>query len=416
MTSELNWAGNYGYRAERIVTPASIDEAREIVTTSRLVRPLGSRHSFNDLPDTEGVLVSLAGLPQRFEIDTDWRTVTVAGAMRYGDVAILLNEAGWALHSMASLPHISIAGAIATATHGSGNRLGNLATAVRGLDILTADGEVRSLTRGDAEFAGAVVGLGALGLVVAVTLDIQPSFDVSQRLFENLPWSVALEHFDEVTSSAYSVSLFTDWSEESIGQVWLKARVDEPSAIGDTLFGATAATEPLHMIRGISPENATEQLGVGGPWHERLPHFKLAFTPSNGEEIQSEYLVPRRFAAPAIDALRGLAGRITPILQISEIRTVAADELWLSTAYGEDAVCLHFTWVRDQAAVEAVLPAMEDALAPFGARPHWGKVFIDRDGIVPSLYPQLDDFRDLVLRYDPNRVFGNAFLERYIGV
>ncbi|MDQ1579786.1 MAG: alditol oxidase, partial [Microbacteriaceae bacterium] len=331
MTSELNWAGNYGYRAERIATPDSLDEAREIVATSPLVRPLGSRHSFNDLADTDGVLVSLAGLPQRFEIDLAWRTVTVGGAMRYGDVARLLNEAGWALHSMASLPHISIAGAIATATHGSGNRLGNLATAVRGLEVLTADGELRSLTRGDGDFAGAVVGLGALGLVVAVTLDIQPTFDVSQRLFENLPWSVALEHFDEVTSSAYSVSLFTDWSEESIGQVWLKARVDEPSAIGDTLFGATAATAPLHMIRGISPENATEQLGVGGPWHERLPHFKLAFTPSNGEEIQSEYLVPRRFAAPAIEALRGLAGRITPILQISEIRTVAADELWLST-------------------------------------------------------------------------------------
>ncbi|MDQ1583718.1 MAG: alditol oxidase, partial [Microbacteriaceae bacterium] len=412
MTSELNWAGNYRYRAERIVSPASLDEAREIVTASRLVRPLGSRHSFNDLVDTDGVLLSLAAMPQRLEIDAVARTVTVAGGMRYGDVASQLNEAGWALPSMASLPHISIAGAISTATHGSGDRIGNLATAVSGLEILTANGELRSLGRGDAEFAGAVVGLGALGLVVAVTLDIQPSFDVSQRIFENLPWGVALEHFDEVTSSAYSVSLFTNWSQESISQVWLKARVDEASSIGDTLFGATAATGPLHMIRGISPENATEQLGVGGPWHERLPHFKLAFTPSNGEEIQSEYILPRRFATAAIETLRGLAGRIAPILQISEIRTVAADDLWLSTAYGEDAVCFHFTWVRDQAAVEAVLPAIEDALAPFGARPHWGKVFVDSAGIVQSLYPRMDDFRDLVRRYDPDRVFGNAFLER----
>ncbi len=414
--SEKNWAGNYEYRAQRIVQPADLDELREIVTSAPKIRALGSRHSFNDLADTDtdGVLVSTAALPAGIRIDADARTVTVAGGVRYGDLARELQAAGWALHNLASLPHISVAGAIATATHGSGDRNGNLSTAVAGLRILTASGDFVDLVRGDPEFAGAVVSLGALGVVTEVALDIRPTFDARQRLFAGVPWEAVLDRFDEVTSAAYSVSLFTTWDEDAVALAWLKEVDGAETAIGDDFFGAPALTEARHMIATMDVRNTTQQLGVVGPWSERLAHFRFEFTPSNGEEIQSEYLVPRARAVEAIRAVRELAPLIAPVLQITEIRTVAADGLWLSSAYGTDVVGLHFTWLRDQAGVEAVLPVLEAALLPLGARPHWGKLYLDVDGVVPGLYPELDAFRALADRIDPSGIFRNPFLTRLL--
>ncbi|WP_349866244.1 FAD-binding protein [Leifsonia sp. WHRI 6310E] len=412
---EWNWAGNHRYAASRIATPRSVDELRELIAGARSVRALGSRHSFNDLADTDDLLVSTAGLPGGVRIDAEARTATVGGGVRYGDLARELEAAGWALHNLASLPHISVAGAIATSTHGSGDRNGTLATAVAGLRILRADGEVVELRRGDDDFDGAVVSLGALGVVLEVTLDIRPTFTVRQRLFGGVPWEAVTSRLDEVTSAAYSVSLFTNWDEEAVSLGWIKELADTPSPIGDDFFGAPALIEARHMIATMDVRNTTEQLGVPGPWSERLAHFRFEFTPSNGAEIQSEYLVPRANAVTAIDAVRSLAPLLAPLLQISEIRTAAADDLWLSSAYGTDVVGLHFTWVRDQEGVEAVLPALEDALLPLGARPHWGKLYLDTAGVVPTLYPRLDDFRALAARFDPTGRFRNPFLTRLLG-
>lgn len=412
---EWNWAGNHRYAASRIATPRSVDELRELIAGARSVRALGSRHSFNDLADTDDLLVSTAGLPGGVRIDAEARTATVGGGVRYGDLARELEAAGWALHNLASLPHISVAGAIATSTHGSGDRNGTLATAVAGLRILRVDGEVVELRRGDDDFDGAVVSLGALGVVLEVTLDIRPTFTVRQRLFGGVPWEAVTSRLDEVTSAAYSVSLFTNWDEEAVSLGWIKELADTPSPIGDDFFGAPALTEARHMIATMDVRNTTEQLGVPGPWSERLAHFRFEFTPSNGAEIQSEYLVPRANAVTAINAVRSLAPLIAPLLQISEIRTAAADDLWLSSAYGTDVVGLHFTWVRDQEGVEAVLPALEDALLPLGARPHWGKLYLDPAGVVPTLYPRLDDFRTLAERFDPTGRFRNPFLTHLLG-
>ncbi len=412
---ERNWAGNYTYRAARIARPESPDELRDLVIGARSVRALGSKHSFNDLADASDLLISTASLPHHLRIDEAARTVTVGGGIRYGDVAIQLQAAGWALHNLASLPHISVAGAIATATHGSGDGNGNLATAVAGLRILRADGETVDLKRGDPGFDGAVVSLGSLGIVVDVTLDIQPTFDVSQRVFEALPWSAVAEHFDAITSSAYSVSLFTTWEEESVSLAWVKERIAGGTVLGDDFFGARALTAPRHMIESMDVRNTTEQLGVPGPWNDRLPHFRFEFTPSNGEEIQSEYLVPRARIGEAIEAVRALADLVAPVLLISEIRTVASDGLWLSSAFETDVVGLHFTWVRDQPAVEAVLLVLEAVLLPLGARPHWGKLYLDVDGVVPSLYPRLAEFRELARDFDPDAVFANAFVRRLLG-
>ncbi|UOQ90549.1 FAD-binding protein [Agromyces endophyticus] len=421
--SERNWAGNLEYRAARAVRPQSVDELRDFIagSTGRL-RALGSRHSFNDLADTTGTLVETDGLPVDVDAGSAPGAVRISGGLRYGVLAEVLQARGLALANLASLPHISVAGAIATGTHGSGDRLGSLASAVRAIGFVTADGGWRTLQRGDAEFDGAVVSLGALGVVVELELDVEPTYDVAQRVFDGPRWDAVLADFDRVTSLATSVSIFTTWrSTERADLLWLKQRTDAPgrgaldaaSAFAATTLGATAtaADEPRHPVPGGDVRATTEQLGSPGPWHERLPHFRLAFTPSAGEELQSEYLVPRAEAVAAIEAVRGLAERIAPLLLVCEVRTVAADRLWLSSSCGTDAVAIHFTWRREQAAVEALLPLIEAAL-PATARPHWGKLFALPAEEVRRRYPRWDDFAALRARFDPDRRFVNAYLER----
>jgi xylitol oxidase len=408
------WAGNYTYGAQTVHRPGTLEELQEVVAGARHVRALGTRHCFNDLADGPEALVVLDDIDPDVVLDTEARTVTVTGGVRYGALAEHLHAAGWAVHNLASLPHISVAGAVATATHGSGDRSRNLAAAVAGITYVGPGGELRTVVRGDDDFAGSVVALGALGVAARVTLDVEPTFDVAQEVHVDLPWDAVLEHYDELTASADSVSVFTDWAGPTLRQVWRKTRVTSAYAPRADLFGGTAADSQRHMLPGIDPVNATQQLGVPGPWHERLPHFKLAFTPSNGDELQSEYLVPRRHAVGAFSALRELGGRIAPLLQISEIRTVAADDLWLSSAYGEDVVGLHLTWLPRQPEVEALLPTIEAALAPFDARPHWGKLFADVDRDLARLYPRWADFRALVARVDPDGVFRNDFVDRHV--
>lgn len=417
--SLTTWAGNLTYGAARVHEPRTVEQVQEVVAGARRVRALGTRHCFNDLADTEHDLVRLDGLDPDVRVDAGARTVSVAAGTRYGALARVLHAQGWAVHDLASLPHISVAGAVATATHGSGDRSRNLAAAVAAVDLVTADGTLRHVARGDADFPGVVVGLGALGVVVRVTLDVEPTYDVAQEVHTDLPWDVVLEHLDDVTASADSVSLFTDWTGPAVQQVWRKTRLTAGARHErrTELFGARPAPGPLHPLPGIDPVHCTEQLGVPGPWHERLPHFRLEFTPSNGDELQSEYLVPRERAAEAFAALRGLAPVVAPLLQVSEVRTVAGDDLWLSTASGGDRVALHFTWHPRQAEVEAVLPRLEAALAPLGARPHWGKLFasLGTPGSDPrTLYPRLDDFRALVARTDPEGTFRNAFVDRHV--
>ncbi|MFI5226579.1 MAG: FAD-binding protein [Candidatus Limnocylindrales bacterium] len=412
-----NWAGNLTYRAARLHEPRSLDELQEVVRGSPSLRVLGSRHSFSDVADTTGDLVSLGRLPRRFELDPVARTLTIDGGVRYGDLCRPIDAAGFAFHNLASLPHISVAGACATATHGSGDRNGNLATAVTALEVVTADGETKRFARGvDDEFVGAVVGLGGLGVVTALTLALEPTYRMRQDLYEDLPFGEALEHFDELTASADSVSLFTEWSGPLFEQVWFKRRVVDgaPFEPEPTMFSATRATVPIHPIRRMLADVLTEQLGVPGPWYERLPHFRMDHTPSAGAELQSEYLFDRRHAADAILAVERVRETFAHLVQVSEVRTVAADELWMSTAFGRPSVALHFTWQPDWEGVRRVLPTIEEALAPFDPCPHWGKLFTMPAERVRASYERLEDFAALLQRYDPNRRFRNPFLGRYI--
>ena len=411
--SDTNWAGNYTYRAGTLHRPSSVEQVRELVAGASRLRVLGSRHSFSDIADSSALL-SLDGLPADVVVDHAAGTVACSGGLRYGELAEALAVEGVALANLASLPHISVAGAVATATHGSGDANGNLATAVAGLELVTASGETLTASRGDPDFDGLVVGLGALGAVTRVTLDVEPAYQVRQRTFEGLAWASLFEHLDAVTSAGYSVSLFTRWGGE-VEQVWVKTRVSgEPERVRDDLFGAVPATVDRHPILGIDPVNCTPQLGVPGRWSDRLPHFRMGFTPSAGDELQSEYLVPRHHAVAALESLRALAGVVRPVLQVSELRTVAADRLWMSPQYGQDTLAVHFTWQPDRAGVERALVEVEAALAPFGARPHWGKLFLAGAAAIAPLYPRLPDFAGLVRRLDPRRVFANAWLHQRV--
>jgi xylitol oxidase len=411
----INWAGNHTYPADRVQRPASMDELREIVSTAASVHVLGSRHSFNGIADA-AELISLEvlhteqALSAAVVVDPGARTVSFGGGVKYGELVERLHDDGLALHNLASLPHISVAGAIATATHGSGVGNGNLATAVAALEMVTSEGDLVRAGRGDPDFDGMVVGLGALGAITRVTLDVEPAFEVRQQVFEGLSWTALLDDFDEIMSAGYSVSVFT-LLEETVEMVWVKTRTDLSEALSGDLFGARPAPADRHPVFGLDPTPCTPQLGRPGAWYDRLPHFRMGFTPSAGEELQSEYLLPRQHAPAAIEAVRSLADRIRPLLLTCEIRTVAADRLWLSTSHGVDSVALHFTWAPDQAAVEELLVALEAALSPFSARPHWGKVFSADAATIAPLYQRHADFVRLARRLDPRGAFRTPWLQ-----
>ncbi|MDQ3927552.1 MAG: FAD-binding protein [Chloroflexota bacterium] len=416
-----NWAGNYTYTSPRLHYPETVEQVQELVRRSPKLKVLGSRHSFNDIADSPGDLVSLDRLGASdglLALDREHNTVTVAGAARYGQINRELHREGYALHNLASLPHISVAGACTTATHGSGDRSGNLATAVSAMELVTADGSIVSLSRerDGGEFAGAAVSLGGLGVVTKLTLDVVPAYDMRQDAYENLAVQQLLDHFQDIVSGADSVSLFTRWRDGLVDHLWLKRRVADGDEFvpAPEMFGATLARTHLHPIPGLSAEACTEQMGIRGPWFERLPHFRMNFTPSAGEELQSEYLIPRQHAIAAIKVINNLSDRIAPLLQVSEVRTIAADNLWMSPCYRQPCVGIHFTWRKDWEAVRQLLPVVEEQLAPFEARPHWGKLFTMAPERVRSLYPKLPDFQRLLRSYDPQGKFRNAFLDRYI--
>lgn len=409
-----NWAGNLTYSTDHLLTPASIDEVRQAVKTCAKLRALGTRHSFNAIADSTQNQISLRQLDS-IDIDEKARTVTVGAGVTYGKLAPVIEARGYALHNLASLPHISVAGAISTATHGSGIQNGNLATAVAALEIVAADGEVIHLSHekdGD-KFLGAVVGLGALGVTTRVTLNLLPTFQVAQSVYQNLSFDHLEHHFDEIFGSGYSVSLFTDWQKHQATQVWIKRRL----APGDKnewqpeFFGAKLATRKLHPITALDATPCTDQQGTPGPWYERLPHFRMGFTPSSGHELQTEYFVPRDRGYQAILAVEKLRDQITPHLLVTELRTIAPDHLWMSMAYERPSLAIHFTWKPEWPEVRKILPQIEAQLEPFAPRPHWAKLFTIPPARLQSRYARLAEFKAQLENHDPTGKFRNEFVD-----
>ena len=416
-----NWAGNLTYHTDNLLTPKTVEEAQQMVKNTPKLRALGSRHCFNAIADSTAAQISLKELDSMVidaDAPADSKTVTVGAGVRYGILAPYIDKEGYALHNLASLPHITAVGACATATHGSGVKNGNLSTAVSGMEIVTADGNIVKLSRAKDrdQFPGTVVHLGALGVVTKITLNLQPTYQVRQVVYENLSMDQLEHNLDAIMSSGYSVSFFTDWQHHRIGQVWIKSKVD-PNVqfqIAPEFYGATAAKQNLHPLPGHDPTPCTEQMGIPGPWYERLPHFRMNFTPSSGAEIQTEYFVPRSRGYEAILAVEQLKDKITPHLFITEIRCIAADELWMSPAYKQDCMAIHFTWKPESEAILKVLPLIEEKLAPFNAKPHWGKVFTMPPSRIKQVYGNIPQFQALLKQYDPQGKLRNQFIDRNI--
>jgi alditol oxidase len=410
-----NWAGNLEYSTGNVHYPKSVEEVQEVVRRCKKLKALGSQHSFNKIADSKENQVSLKTLNKVVTLDKTANTVTVEAGIRYGDLAPFLHENGYALQNLASLPHICIAGACATATHGSGIKNGNLSTAVSGLEFINADGNLVTLSKRDdgERFYGAVVGLGALGILTRITLDLLPKFKMKQIVYRNLSMIELKNNFEELQSRGYSVSLFTDWKNKNINEVWIKSIAEngDTTPIQPELYGAKLATQHLHPVESQSAKTVNPQMGVVGPWYQRLPHFKMGFKPSTGEELQSEYFVPIEHAYDAIMAVEELHEKITPHLFISEVRTVAADNFWMSPCYKKNCVAIHTTWKQEDIVMN-LLPLMEAKLAPFNPVPHWAKLYTILPSVLQSRYEKLGEFKKLMKQYDPEGKFTNEFLEK----
>lgn len=411
-----NWSGNIHYSTDNVYEAKTVAQVQKFVREHGSLRALGTRHCFNRIADSSHAFLSVRPMDQVTDIDPKAGTVTLGGGMSYGQLCPVLHERGYALHNLASLPHISVAGACATATHGSGVERGNLSSAVSALEVVTADGSILNLSaEKDGEtFLGAVVNLGALGVVTKVTLKVEPTFLMRQDVYENMPLEQLAENYEQIVSSGYSVSLFTDWRDKKINEVWIKRRVEPDEALKaePTFYGATLATKDLHPIAALSAENCTEQCGVAGPWFERMPHFRMGFTPSSGDELQTEYFVPMEHAVEAILAVERLRDQVGPHLFISELRNVAEDRLWMSPAYKQPSATIHFTWKPHWEAVRTLMPVIEKELEPFKPRPHWGKLFTMAPETLQSRYERLPEFKALVREHDPKGKFRNEFLSK----
>ncbi|MGJ9423385.1 FAD-binding protein [Aeromicrobium sp. CF3.5] len=412
---EQNWSQNVTYHAAEQVHPSDLGELQDVVARHDRVKALGSRHTFNEIADTDGVHVILDRMPRHLEVDAERHLVTSSAGLTHSELSLALDGHDLALPNLASLPHISVAGAIQTGTHGSGSRNAALSANVVALEVVDATGELRPVEEADADFDAVVVGLGAFGIVHRVTQRCVPAFEVSQTVHENLRWAALLPRLEEVMSSAYSVSLFTRYDSDEVRQVWVKELIGEPAVLDLRELGATAAISTVHPLPETASDNVNDQLGSIGRSHDRLPHFRHGFKPGRGDEIQSEYLIDVENATAAIEAMRSLGPRIEPLLHVAEIRRVAPDRAWLSPAGGRDSLALHFTWRRLPDEVAAVLPVIEEPLLALGARPHWGKAFAADRAALRAAYPQFDAFVDVVDRWDPTGTFDNAFLQRVLG-
>jgi xylitol oxidase len=412
-----NWGRNIVYKAKNLSEPASVEELQKILKEAGYMKGLGSKHSYNDIADSPTTQISLRKLNRMLDVDESNRTVTIEGGIKYEELAPSLHEKGFALHNLASLPQVTVAGACATGTHGSGTENGNLPTAVRAMQFCTLEGELVHLSREkDPDiFNGAVVSLGGLGIITKLVLDVRPTYNARQDLFLDLPLASVMDNFDEIMSSGYSVSLFTKWQNDIVDQVWIKRRVDRPlSDLGETFFGGKMCPKNIHPIIELSAESCTDQMGKVGPWYDRLPHFKIHGMPSAVDELQSEYFVPIAHAVDGMRALAKLGDQIFPYLYISEIRTIAADNMWISQFYKRDSVAFHFTWKPNWPEVKKLLPQIEAALEPFGVRPHWGKLYTIEASDVQRSYERFPDFLELLKKYDPIGKFKNDYLNRII--
>ncbi len=409
-----NWARNLEFSAGEFLEINSISQLQEVINNSDKVKVLGTGHSFSPIADTSGSLISIKKLDPEIHIDSKMQTVSVSAGTSYAQLARYLEANGWALENLASLGEITVAGAIMTGTHGSGSSNTVLSNAVVEIEMILASGEKLLLNQQNLEeFNGFIVSFGALAVFTRLKLKIVKSFSIKQIVYENITSKSVSEYFDEIFDNAYSVSYFNSWAKNSTGQIWMKFLSDkDTSTLPKNAFGGNLAVANQHPVKVNDPSTCTEQMGAPGKWLYRLPHFKLDSSPASGDEVQTEYLVDRKYVKEYIEELSLIGDEIADKVYATEIRTIKADNLWLSGAYERPTVGFHFTW-KKSADIETFLPKIEQILGQNGGRPHWGKLFSTNKNQLITRYPKFSNFQQLLKKYDPDGKFRNQFIDRY---
>ena len=409
-----NWAKNITFSSQNYIEIENLTQLQKVIESSNKLKVVGTSHSFSEIADTTGTLISLKNLDSEIEIDEKSQTVKVSAGTSYANLAKYLEKNGWALSNLASLGEISIAGAVMTGTHGSGSNNKVLSDSVVAIEMILSSGDKFVIDRKNfAQFSGFVVSFGALAVFTKLTLKIVRSFSVKQVVYENVPIQSVLENFNEIFDRPYSASYFSNWSPKNTGQIWMKFLDDDKyPELQSKAYGGNLALSNQHPVKVNDPGNCTEQMGVAGKWLFRLPHFRLNSSPASGDEVQTEYLVDRDHVQGYINELTKIGEDIAARVYATEIRTISSDDLWLSGAYGRETVGFHFTWKKSPE-VKDFLPEIENILGKNNGRPHWGKLFSTPRAQLIDRYPMYEEFRQLIQKYDSGNKFRNKFIEQY---
>ncbi len=399
-TTWTNWAGNQSCAPARIVRPRDEHEiavaVRSAVDDGLGVRVLGTGHSFSPVIGTDGALLDLSALSGVVAVDADRSTVTALPATTVGMFGDPLWDLGFALHNQGDIATQQIAGAVATGTHGSGVELAGLSGMVRAMRLITAGGDVLEIGADQPELLHAAqVAIGMLGVIARIELEVVPAHRLAERI-EHMPYSEVITRWDELTGSHRHFSFFWLPSEQSA------------ALYGLTTPAGTTLTDTCYVkIYDLAEPDRPDDPTPGRRVDRSYRIYPMEFEP-NFHEL--EYFVPFDRAVDAVAAMRELMlGSLPDSVFPMEVRTTAADEAYLSPAYGTPTVVISVSGVPGTA-YEPYLRAVDETLRPFSPRVHWGKLhFLTRDQLLQR-YPAAGDFIETRRRLDPGGVFLNDHL------
>ena len=429
-----NWAKTVYYN-HTIHYPKTVEEIQHILQYHAKIRVLGSMHSFNNITklpqEFNGVYISMSNMNQVIKCCRGER-VTIQPGITFGELGEYLHERNFGFHNMASLPHITVGGAISTGTHGAGVFNGNLASHVMQVKLISADGKLRTYRIGqDPEFQHIPVSFGLAGIIVEIELDIVPDYDIQQCIYENLPFNtIKKSDYKTAFSSAYSFSIFTQWKNRKFTSIWAKYRLrkgrngNEESIMIDCpdMNKIKPSSNKVHPLPGGDTSFVSGGIGKNykEPGYVGLPHFLMEGVPSQGEELQSEYFVSSHMFDVVIEVLFHHFEenpKLYDLLYVSEMRFVAGDKLTLSPQHVlGSSIGFHFTWKKEFDQVVDALKGIENVLKPYNALPHMGKLFTMTGRELEGKYGQrnLRAFQSFVAPLDPLKKFVNPFLQNLI--
>jgi L-gulono-1,4-lactone dehydrogenase len=425
-----NWAGNQSAEPRRVITPRSAAEVAEAVALATLdglpVRMAGSGHSFTPAAVTSGVLLRPGGLQAVRSVDEVAGEVTVEAGCPLRVLNGYLDQRGLALANMGDIADQTVAGAIQTGTHGTGRAVGGLAAQVRRLELVLADGTTAtcSAEHSPALFHAALVGLGALGVLTAVTFRVVPAFLLAARE-EPMHWTEVMSRLDELASEnehfeffwfPHTDSCLTKRNNRHPGPArplpgW-RYRLDD-EFLSNTLFAATCRLGQRYPA-AIPAINGVAARALGARSYVDTSH-RVFTSPRRVRFKEQEYAIPREQLAAALGEIRGLfARRDWRVSFPIEVRLAPADDIWLSTGYGRPTgyIAVH---VFHTARHEDYFGAVEAVMTAAGGRPHWGKLHTRDAEYLAGVYPKFGDFAALRDEVDPARRFSNPYLVQVLG-